>query len=197
MNVGWHKASLGLGLILTLAFSSAATEPTAFAQQVFYYQDEQGGLFFSDLPEHQGYKEYGNPKRHSKHPQTIGDYIGHYAKHYQVDPLLVRAIIKVESNFEVRAVSHRGAQGLMQLMPETAQDYGLSDPFDPEQNIRAGVSYLCRLLSEFNGDLRFALAAYNAGPTTVKRLGGIPPYRETIDYIQQVLGYYQRLKSYS
>lgn len=105
---------------------------------------------------------------------------------YAVDESLVRAVIHAESSFRKRALSDMGAQGLMQLMPETARRYGVSKPFEPSQNIDAGVRYLREMLDRFNGDYRLASAAYNAGPGAVNRHGGVPPYAETRNFVQRV-----------
>ncbi len=105
---------------------------------------------------------------------------------YGVDPSLVRAIIHAESAFNPNAVSAKGAQGLMQLMPDTASDLGVNNAFDAGQNIRGGAQYLARLLRTFHGDDRLAAAAYNAGPDAVKKYGGVPPYPETRVYVQRV-----------
>jgi soluble lytic murein transglycosylase-like protein len=107
-----------------------------------------------------------------------------------VDPALVRAIIKTESNYDPRAVSRKGAQGLMQLMPGTADRYGVSDPFDPEANIRGGVRYLRFLQDLFPDHLPLVLAAYNAGENAVLRHNGVPPYSETRQYVDRVLAHY-------
>lgn len=112
------------------------------------------------------------------------------ATYYQLPPELIWAVIKVESNFRDQAISPAGAQGLMQLMPATADAIGLRDALDPEQNILGGAYYLRRLANRFGGDLYFTLAAYNAGPTAVRRHGGIPPYPETQNYVRKVLEYY-------
>jgi soluble lytic murein transglycosylase-like protein len=112
------------------------------------------------------------------------------AIYYQLPPELIWAVMKVESNFRDQAVSKAGARGLMQLMPRTAAAIGLRDPLDPEQNILGGAYYLRHLANRYDGDIYFTLAAYNAGPGTVQRYGGIPPYPETLSYIRRVLIYY-------
>ncbi len=114
------------------------------------------------------------------------------SRKYQVDARLVNSICQVESNFNPRAVSPKGAMGLMQLMPETADMLGVEDPFDPQLNLEAGVRYLGQLLKTFNGDVELALAAYNAGEEVVQRLGRVPPYPETIHYIKKVMEAYFR-----
>jgi Transglycosylase SLT domain len=114
------------------------------------------------------------------------------AERYGLDPDLVLAVVAVESNFEPGAVSKKGAQGLMQLMPGTAGDLGVKDALDPATNLDGGARYLQALLRLYRGDLRKALAAYNAGPGAVARHGGVPPYRETQEYVRRVMRQYRR-----
>lgn len=115
---------------------------------------------------------------------------------HDVDPYLVKAVIKAESNFDPNAVSSKNAQGMMQLIPATATDYGVDDPFDPIANIEGGVRYLKDLMEYFDGDMKLSLAAYNAGKGSVIKHGfTIPPYPETTDYITKVLGYYKIMKA--
>ncbi len=109
------------------------------------------------------------------------------ARKYDLPVSLVQSVIRHESNYNPRAVSRAGAQGLMQLMPATARELGVNDPFDIRQNIDGGSRYLRQMLDRFDGDVRKALAAYNAGPGTVRRFGGIPPYPETREYISKVM----------
>jgi soluble lytic murein transglycosylase-like protein len=116
--------------------------------------------------------------------------IDRYAAHFRVDPVLVRAVIQVESNFNPMCVSNRGARGLMQLMPETARRYGVKRVHDPDDNIRGGVQYLSELLTMFSNDLPRTLAAYNAGENAVLRYKGIPPYGETMTYVKRALTVY-------
>jgi soluble lytic murein transglycosylase-like protein len=105
-----------------------------------------------------------------------------------VDPSLVKAVALVESGFNAKAVSSKGARGLMQLLPETAKQYGVSDLQDPYQNLRAGAAHLRGLLDEFDGNVTLALAAYNAGSGAVRRYGGVPAYAETRDYVKKIEG---------
>jgi soluble lytic murein transglycosylase-like protein len=107
-----------------------------------------------------------------------------------LDPKLVDSVVRVESAYNPSAVSHKGAQGLMQLMPDTARRLDVDDPFDPEQNIRGGIRELDRLIERYSGNLQLALAAYNAGEGAVERHRGIPPYQETRDYVARVMSLY-------
>lgn len=116
------------------------------------------------------------------------------AMKYEVDPALVRAVIHAESAFNVKALSNKGAQGLMQLMPGTAKDLGVHNAFDANQNIEGGVKYLAGLLKQFDGDIKLAIAAYNAGPNAVKKYNGIPPYAETKVYVERVGILHQRYR---
>lgn len=122
---------------------------------------------------------------------VIGELIKKHADRLGVDPDLVHAVMRQESGFNSRAVSPKGAMGLMQLMPGTAASMGVGDPFDPEENIRGGVKYLRLCLDRFGGDLTRALAAYNAGPQNVEKYGGCPPFAETRDYIARVMQIYR------
>jgi soluble lytic murein transglycosylase-like protein len=126
-------------------------------------------------------------------PRGLDEIVSEIADKFNIDANLVKAIIVAESNSNPNAVSKKGAQGLMQLMPSTARDMKVSSPFDPRENIIGGVKYIKGLLASY-GDLRLALAAYNAGPGNVQKYAGIPPYRETINYVKRVIAQYQRFK---
>lgn len=117
------------------------------------------------------------------------------AQRHGLDPNLVLAVVGVESAFQPGAVSHKGAQGLMQLMPATARELGVRNPLDPAQNLDGGTRYLRQLIALYGGDLGKALAAYNAGPGAVRRHRGVPPYRETHHYITRVLKRYERARA--
>lgn len=130
-------------------------------------------------------------------PATGGKYdsvINEYASKYKVDPLLVKAVIHAESGFNSRAVSSCGAEGLMQLMPSTARGLGVTDSMDPVQNIAGGTRYLRYLLDKFGGNTSKTVAAYNAGPGSVQKYGGVPPYTETQNYVKRVIGYLQKMR---
>jgi soluble lytic murein transglycosylase-like protein len=124
---------------------------------------------------------------------SVDGLIKRSARKYQVDPHLVKAVVAAESNFDVLAVSEKGAQGLMQLMPATAREMGVRAPFRPSENINGGVRYLRSLLDRY-ANLSDAIAAYNAGPVAVDRYGGIPPYPETQAYVKRVLRYYHEYR---
>lgn len=128
----------------------------------------------------------------SPDPEKITYWVGRLARDYELHPALVLAVIEAESNFQVRAKSHKNAMGLMQLIPDTAKRFNVEDVWDPLQNIQGGMAYLQWLQQHFDRELDYVLAAYNAGENVVKRYNGIPPYKETRHYVKKVKRLYQR-----
>ncbi len=123
--------------------------------------------------------------------QSLEDIFTKASDTYGVDVKLLKAMAKAESGFDVNATSSSGAMGIMQLMPQTAEYFGVTDAYDPEQNIMAGAKYISNLLEQYNGNVSYALAAYNAGSGNVDKYGGIPPFEETQNYVKKILGYLQ------
>ena len=181
------------GFVWGLVFSQMGR-----ADEIVAVTDEQGHTIFINTGEPRAHLEWSKgadrPARArtaSLPPQEINHLVEQTANRFQVDPQLVHAIIKVESEYDPNAVSSKGAMGLMQLIPKTAQRFGVENPFNPKENIEGGVSYLKHLLNLFGGDLSLSLAAYNAGEHAVERFGGIPSFAETRDYVQKVTDIYQ------
>lgn len=185
-----------IAFIVVLLMSLFVVIPPADAD-IYRYVDASGRVHFTDTPTHGRYDMYMKEEAPVKASnRSYLDIIRRHATSYQLEEALVKAVIKVESDYQPRIVSRKGAQGLMQLIPQTAKDLKVSNPFDPYENIRGGSEYLRMMLDLFNNDVELALAAYNSGPSTVKRYGGIPPYDETQKYVKKVkryLDYYRRV----
>ena len=185
----------GLAFIGVMACATGLV-PRPAAAQIYAWRDADGHLVLSDRPAGSGSPVYAAPAApgiRTTRPTAgarAAAYDGLIQEHADaqgVSPQLVRAVIQVESGFNPRAVSPKGAMGLMQLMPATATEYRVADPFDPRENIRAGVAYLRRLLDRYANRVELALAAYNAGPGAVDRHGEqVPPYRETQNYVRRI-----------
>jgi soluble lytic murein transglycosylase-like protein len=182
---------------LFVASFLTAVWPVAAQAQIYAWRDANGTLVLSDRAIDTPttvYKVEGAPAYVSTTPvepesarERFEPYVLEHSNRQSLRPELVRAVIQVESGYNPRARSPKGAMGLMQLMPETAKQLGVARPYDPEDNIRGGTRYLRLLLDKYDGDERLALAAYNAGPGAVDRYGrNIPPYRETRDYVRKV-----------
>jgi soluble lytic murein transglycosylase-like protein len=175
--------------------------------QIYTYVDENGITVYTDRkPDAQRYRYrnlgcYGTCRtgvdwdRIPLKSAAFAHEVQAASEIFGLDPALIRAIMHAESWFEPEAVSHAGAQGLMQLMPATQQRFGVRNPFDPLDNITAGAAYLAWLLKEFENDLTRAVAAYNAGENAVKRHGGVPPFPETREYVRRVNILYQRYRT--
>ena len=192
------------------AFAIAALSQHAQAT-MYTYVDEDGVVHFSNVPSNPNYKPVvrerrpkltvqtstgqilipGNSSDWDPDPEYYDSMIREASQRYQVDPRLIKSVIRAESNFNYLAVSRKGALGLMQLMPGTADDMQVADPFDPKENINGGTRYLRKMLGMFNGNLRLALAAYNAGPNRVVKLGRVPHLKETREYISKVQYFYK------
>jgi soluble lytic murein transglycosylase-like protein len=193
-------SSKGFALIVALAALFRAVPAQA---DIYAWRDEHGRLVLSDAPAPEGvtgaqsFAVHGNETVRTTSAFTAADAGGRealeaiadvQARRHDLSPDLVRAVIQVESAWNPRATSVKGAMGLMQLMPETAAQYGVDDPYDPHQNVRAGVAYLRTLIDRFDGRTELALAAYNAGPGAVERYGRtVPPYRETRSYVRKIV----------
>ncbi|KAF1082786.1 MAG: hypothetical protein GQF41_0553 [Candidatus Rifleibacterium amylolyticum] len=195
-------------MMLTLAVEAGAA--------IYSYRDEHGRLFLTDSPPNRNYKIVVTSRKEREGPdsptqatfavsaqasaqkfmlpndETYSRYINEAAKTHDLDPYLIKSVIKVESDFDPTVRSSKGAQGLMQLIPSTARLVGCSDAYDPRQNILGGANYLRMMLKRFDGKLDYALAAYNAGPGNVEKYQGIPPFRETQNYVRKVKHYYKQ-----
>jgi soluble lytic murein transglycosylase-like protein len=191
-SVGWL-----LGAILF--FAVIVIVPDLGHTAIYFYVDGNGVQHFSNVPSDPRYR-LKDSVAGVPHPGNVNRFdslIHNAARRHQVDPLLIKAIVRAESGFDPYAVSDKGAKGLMQLMPETARDMQVANPFDPEANILGGTRYLKKNLDRFNNDLELSLAAYNAGPGRIQSTGRIPGIPETQDFIKRVLKFYQHYKSLS
>ena len=168
------------------------------AADIYMYIDSQGVMHFTNVPTSSDYKIYikGRPKRkgHRMDANRFDRYIDEAAGLHGVDFPLIKAVIRAESAFNPKAVSKKGALGLMQIMPENLKAFQVHDPFDPWQNIMGGARYLKALIQRFNGQVPLALAAYNAGPRAVDTHRGIPPIPETEEYVKRVMKYFYLYK---
>ncbi len=169
---------------------------TSKSADIYQYIDPSGTIHFTNVPTDPRFKRRVPKNKRRAVSKKIDElvletYIDAASQAQQLSPALIKAVIRAESNFDPKAVSVSGAQGLMQLMPETAEDLKLGDPFDPEENIHGGTRYLRYLLDRFDQDLRLAIAAYHAGPGNVLRHGGVPPIEQTRSYIKKVLRFFE------
>jgi soluble lytic murein transglycosylase-like protein len=184
--LNFKSAFCGLALLFFLPLSVWA--------DIYKYVDANGVVHFTNTPTSSQYNLYLKERRPTVSNVAINTIISRHAAAFRLEEALVRAVIKAESGYNSRAVSNKGALGLMQLMPDTAKLMKVGDPLDVEENIRGGSRYLRLMLDEFNGDLDLALAAYNAGPNAVRRHGGIPPYEETRTYVDRVKTYMENYR---
>ena len=195
--------------MFTMAALAILLLPTLAAAQIYKYTDDNGVVHYTnkkprnvDLDQTFNFPCYAsdptcsqvNWERVPLNTRAFAAEIRDAARVHQVDASLIRAIIHAESAYRPDARSPRGAQGLMQLMPATQQELDVTDPYDPLLNIDGGATYLARMLRTFDGDVDLAAAAYNAGPGAVQKYGGIPPYKETQDYVKRVKILYRRYR---
>lgn len=187
------RSIIFIGLLILPALAAADSE-------VYVRIDKHGVYHFTDTPnysQHVRAPMISNPGSEPEAGEKYENIIRKISKKSGLRPELIKAVIRVESGFNPRAVSPKGASGLMQLMPVQTKRYKIQNPFDPKENIKAGSLYLGRLLERYNGNLNLSLAAYNAGPSAVDQYRGIPPYRETRQYVQKVLVYYRHYRNTS
>ncbi len=185
-----------IAVIVIFLFAASAA-----SSDMYKYTNEEGVICYTDAPlgkkTEKILKEKKLTEKNVVSTRNYGEYVEKAASKYQIEPELIHAVIKTESNGNHRAVSRKGAMGLMQLMPSTANDMNVGNPFNPEENIEGGTRYLSYLLDKFNGNLTLALAAYNAGPKTVEKYGAVPPISETKQYVNKVFSIYRGKRYYS
>jgi soluble lytic murein transglycosylase-like protein len=194
----YKQANIILSILLSGALALELVLSSLSSAEIYKYVDEEGVIHLANVPTEkykfvlkEGWVGFQLGANFEKYDPVIRK----AAERYGVEYALVKAVIKAESNFDPLAISRAGAKGLMQLMPGTADALGVSNSFDPEDNIQAGVLYLRYQLELFKGNLPLALAGYNAGENAVFRHNGIPPYQETKTYIRRVLRYFQDYSS--
>lgn len=180
-----------LGILsLSLAMGWVVLFSMPVQADIYRYVDSNGVVHFTNVPTVPGYSVYMQEIPKAYRVNSLYDrYISAASREHGISTSLIKAVIKAESNFNPRAVSRKGARGLMQLMPETARDLGIYDPFDPKENIFGGTRYLKEMLTQFRGSVPLALAAYNAGPQKVQGRNRIPGIPETRDFVRRVLKY--------
>ncbi|MBI5411241.1 MAG: lytic transglycosylase domain-containing protein [Nitrospirae bacterium] len=188
-----QRASV-IGIMAAALLLMASAFPPDARGDIYSFVDQQGTIHFTNVPTDPRFKKVLRdfPSfRHRLHPAELEQAIVRHAQRHNLEPALLRAVIKAESDFDPGAVSRAGAVGLMQLMPHTAMRLAVRDSYDPEENIGGGARHLRDLLDRFQGNLTLALAAYNAGEHVVERYQAVPPFDETRVYVAKVLRFYR------
>jgi soluble lytic murein transglycosylase-like protein len=203
-DVGTYLLKTAVSFTLLICLCAVSTTVSA---DIYRYEDEEGIVHFTDAPTDKRFKIFMRDLKKDRELRTKLKYavsvnsteydqlIRDCSQKYGVNPSLVKAVIHAESGYNPNALSHKGASGLMQLMPDTARSLKVADRFNPKDNVEGGVKYLRFLLDTFKGDVSLAVAAYNAGLNKVAKYGGIPPYNETRTYVNRVLSYMQSYQS--
>ncbi len=185
--------SFAIGVVLILFIIDVSSG------DIYRYRDKNGIWHFTNIKNDKRYKLYirTSLKRPADYIKEYSTIIKQASRRFGIESSLIKAVIKAESDFDHKAVSRKGARGLMQLMPKTIDHMEVKDPFNPEENIFGGTRYLSLLLERFKNDKKLALAAYNAGPEKVDKYQGVPPFPETKSFISKVLNYYYQYRSES
>lgn len=186
-------------LLFVTAFALLMTATCGRAGDMYACKEKNGTFSFTNVPTTGNCKAFVETQKYatsikpsfSYRPSSLDQYIWDVGLRYNVDPHLIKAVIRAESDFDSFAVSPKGAQGLMQLMPATARELRVRNPFNARENIDGGTRYLRQMLDTFDGNLRLSIAAYNAGPGAVKRANGIPSISETQQYVTRVMKHYR------
>jgi len=189
-----------ISTVLPFLFVATCIVAPLLHADIYMYVDEDGVYNFTDTPPSESYKLFLKERKPKPKPkkktgtEKYDQYISEASRKHGISIPLLKAVMKVESDFNPKAVSKKGATGLMQIMPQNYELLQIKDPFNPRESIMGGAWYLSQLLDRFDGNVKLALAAYNAGPRTVERSRSIPPIKETVEYVKKIMKYYALFK---